>query len=1106
VQKIAGSAHITRWRIALQPVAIDDPLGHIAGEAILRAGNPLGLRGKVEGAWKLPDERTYQFVTEVRGDLDQLGTDIVLQQPAPLTFRGNLLKLTDDASVAGVLRMTDFDGSPWLAADVLPKLSGSVAVIASAASIGLGGTLVSPSIEGGQLRVRGGGAYHDGKLQVKTLRAWLPRSKLAVTTRGSVDFTGESLQLALEGDWTALRWPLGGDAAVESRHGSYTLRGALPFAFTVKADVSGPSIPAADFDAAGTVDNERVVLGRLAGTVMKGKLQGSGQLAWVGDRPWQFRVVGQGLDVSSIRPQVPGRINVAGTIDGTGFETTSPWTARITSLSGTLFNRSLSGHGEIAYRDEVFNLKQVRISNGASHVDINGRYGKTMDLRWDANLQSLAIVAPGLSGQLLSSGTATGTAEKPQVAGEAHIRNLRYGDITLEQADATVDLDVSDRRASHVELRATNALAGGVRFEELTLRLAGLTSEHSLDLEIVSPGSPDRRLAPFRGKATLTGSYAAARHAWSGTLSETRMTFEDGEARLLQPAAIEFGPELVRVAPLCIAAAESRLCIEGERHAQPESWRFIYSAQDWPLRRILNTLLGWREFDGSLQASGWAERNPGQDWTGGTTMILDHPVLDVPRNKFRTERIELGGGRVDLYAEPTSIRASLDLDVVDGTRVTGEVHADRRAGEDLLSSPLQGNLHGESAALKLLPVLVPEIDRSSGKLDGDVLVSGTLGEPLLTGSFRIRDGRFDFYRTNFTLAKVDLDGNFVGDELTFVGRGQTPKGPLEIDGRFNWPEGVMTGAMHMKGENLLVADTPEYKVTASPNLTLRAGSEGYDVEGEILVPTAKISPKDLSTSVSTSLDEKVVDIEVEAESPASPQRIRSRVRVKLGDNVRVESFGLKARLDGEVVVMTQPGDVARGLGAINVVEGQYKAFGQDVKITKGKLSYNNTPLGEPVLELTAERTIVDQDITVAVNVRGSLARPFITLSSTPAMSSNEALSYLLTGRSLDSLQSNEATNVNKAAEDLALSGGGLLLGGIGSKLGLDEVSLARTDTSDTSLTLGKFLSPKLFVSYGVSIAEAINTIKLRYTLNSRWSLKAEGGLEQSADIEYKIER
>ena len=178
---------------------------------------------------------------------------------------------------------------------------------------------------------------------------------------------------------------------------------------------------------------------------------------------------------------------------------------------------------------------------------------------------------------------------------------------------------------------------------------------------------------------------------------------------------------------------------------------------------------------------------------------------------------------------------------------------------------MHGTLRGESAALSFLPLLVPEIDRSTGKLDGDLTLSGTLGAPQFIGTFRVRDGRFDFYRTNFSLTKVELGGNFIGDELTFVGRGETSKGPVELDGRFNWPDGVMTGAMHLKGENLLVADTPEYKVIASPNLTLRAGSEGYDVEGEILVPTAKISPKDLSTSVSTSPDERVVNIEVEDE-------------------------------------------------------------------------------------------------------------------------------------------------------------------------------------------------------------------------------------------------
>jgi translocation and assembly module TamB len=224
----------------------------------------------------------------------------------------------------------------------------------------------------------------------------------------------------------------------------------------------------------------------------------------------------------------------------------------------------------------------------------------------------------------------------------------------------------------------------------------------------------------------------------------------------------------------------------------------------------------------------------------------------------------------------------------------------------------------------------------------------------------------------------------------------------------------------------------------------------------------------------------------------------TRVKVTLGDSVRINAYGLKARLGGAVTVSTRPDDVARGNGVIKVLEGEYRAFGQDVRITRGTLTYNDTPLTEPLLDIVAERKIKDTDITVAVNVRGTIANPY--------MSSNEALSYLLTGRSIDSLQSGEAANINQAAENLALGGGGLLLGSLGKQLGLDEVSVERTGDDDTSVVLGKALSTKLYVSYGISIAEAINTIKLRYTINNRWAVKAEAGLEQSADIEFRIER
>ena len=98
------------------------------------------------------------------------------------------------------------------------------------------------------------------------------------------------------------------------------------------------------------------------------------------------------------------------------------------------------------------------------------------------------------------------------------------------------------------------------------------------------------------------------------------------------------------------------------------------------MKRLLTSLLGWREFDGLLQASGWIGKEPGQDWLGATTVLLDKASFDIPRNKFRTERVRLGGGQLDLFAEQDSIRASLDLSIGENARIQGEARAERIAG------------------------------------------------------------------------------------------------------------------------------------------------------------------------------------------------------------------------------------------------------------------------------------------------------------------------------------------------------------------------------------------------------------------------------------------
>ncbi|MGB5104700.1 MAG: translocation/assembly module TamB domain-containing protein [Steroidobacteraceae bacterium] len=1106
VASLRGDLRMTRWRVDMDTVALEDPAGSLAGELALRATTPLGLRVAASGHWRLPDERDYRFEAQARGNLDRLAAELAITEPARLSFSGTALTLTGAAHLVGTVRAADFDGSPWIPAGRLPRLTGSVALDAGLAAIGIDGTFTSPAFGDEPLRIQGAARRSGRQFDIDSLRAWLPRSEMAVSLAGAVRVEGEAPVLDLQGEWTALRWPIAAEPVVESSLGVFELTGPLPYAFEVKALARGPQLPESDFTARGSFDRTQLLLDRIDAFVLRGRLAGSGRLSWTDGQAWRAAFDGTALDVAALRPDLSGRINVTGTIAGRGFAADAPWTARVDSLSGTLLGRTLTGKGEVSHRDGTYALEQVRVANGPSHVDIDGLWGPTVDLQWNADIRSLAVVSPGMAGEFVSSGVARGPQDRLHVVADARVRDLRYGAWTVESSDATVDVDFSDRQDSRIDLRATEIGTGGLPVETVRVRANGRVAEHDITIEISVPPHEQRRFPGFEAALSAGGGANLRGRSWSGSLASATMLFPDGSAQLIQPVAIDLGPALVKSAPLCLETGEARLCAEGEWHDAPRSWRVIYSAQDWPLKRLLTSLLGRREFDGKLQASGWAQQEPGKDWIGGTTLLLDSPTVDIPRNKFRTQRFDLGRGQLDLFAQVDAIRVTTELQMAESTRVSGHATIVRKRGQAMADHPMSGQLVAESAVLSALPLIVPEIDRSEGRLDAAVNIGGRVGAPQFDGEFHLKDGRFDLYRTNLVLLDVTLDGKFVGDELDFGGRAGTNKGPVTLQGRFRWPEGVMTGNMQLKGEDLLVADTPEYRVLASPDVTVQADASGFDVTGEVLIPMARIAPKDLSTSVSTSPDERVVGIDTEDTGPSTLERVRSRVRMALGDNVRVDSQGLKALLGGEVTVTTRPGDVARGNGAIRVVEGEYKAFGQFVKITRGVLRYDDTPLTEPTVDLVAEREIKNEDITVSVNVRGRLDAPFITLTSDPAMSNNEALSYLITGRSLNTLQSGEAASVDRAAEDLALSGGGLLLGSIGTRLGLDEVSVERTGEDDTSVVLGKALSPRLFVSYGISIAEAINTIKLRYTLNKRWSIKAEGGLEQSADFEYRIER
>ncbi|HRF45840.1 MAG TPA: translocation/assembly module TamB domain-containing protein, partial [Candidatus Competibacteraceae bacterium] len=169
----------------------------------------------------------------------------------------------------------------------------------------------------------------------------------------------------------------------------------------------------------------------------------------------------------------------------------------------------------------------------------------------------------------------------------------------------------------------------------------------------------------------------------------------------------------------------------------------------------------------------------------------------------------------------------------------------------------------------------------------------------------------------------------------------------------------------------------------------------------------------------------------------------------------------------------------------------------------------SSPLDNPGLDLRVARQTqsASDPITAGAQIRGTLKKPQMTLFSEPKMPDADVLSYLVLGRSPQSGGS-ESALLFKAASAMGL-GSGALTKSLGDAFGLDSLQLGSGsgDRKDTSLMLGKYLSPDLYVGYGVGLLNAVNTFNVKYRISKRLMFESNSSaVGAGADLIYTIER
>jgi translocation and assembly module TamB len=390
-------------------------------------------------------------------------------------------------------------------------------------------------------------------------------------------------------------------------------------------------------------------------------------------------------------------------------------------------------------------------------------------------------------------------------------------------------------------------------------------------------------------------------------------------------------------------------------------------------------------------------------------------------------------------------------------------------------------------------------------------IGGTSAAPEFTGSVDATKLQADLGALGVKLREGSVRGEARrGGGFKLDGGVVSGKGRLEFGGTMDEHGEV---DVKVSGKDFLAADIPAANVIVTPELTLTGNRKSYLLRGDVNIPHAVINLQKLPQDQAPGVSPDVVVIrngkEVVDESRAEALPLTANVNVNLGDDIKVTGYGLEATVSGQLAVHESPDAPTTGSGQVGLA-GRYKAYGQDLTIQDGRLLFAGTPLDNPRLAITAMRQI-DDDQSTGVRIAGTAKRPIITVVSEPNVGEADALSYLVTGRSLSEVGSASGSSqdaLNSARQSLQGAGAGLVAQRIGKRLGLDEAGVEENEMiGGSALTIGEYLSPRLYLSYGVGLFEPGEVIALRYKLNKAVGVRIQRGTEETrAGIEYRIER
>lgn len=903
--------------------------------------------------------------------------------------------------------------------------------------------------------------------------------------------------------WRQVRWP---DPALPLRSaaGELTLDG-LPGAYRFRLDaaLAHGRGPGGRIAAHGRGDLAGLAIEDLRAAVMDGTIAGSADVAWHPGLRMELDLQAAGVDPGTWFPRWPGRLD--GRLAARGALTPGGPALDIAGLTvtGRLRDRDVALRGGGSYRPGRLEVAHLDLTAGRTTASLSGHLGDTLDLAWTLDSPDLADLHPDGAGRLEGSGRLEGAPRRPRVRATVAGKGLAFAGQEIGRLALAADVDSTGGKASRLRLAVDAARLAGRSVAQVRLTGSGRPQDHRLRAEAVSELG--------RAEAELTGSWHPGSARWDFRLARARLApaMLPETWTLAGPAQGSLAPGRFVLEEACLTASEPRLCAAVDRRGEGGSGRF--RAEALPLGYLLPLLPPGTGLEGELGGSGevaWSRDGPvtgRAELTTGAGRLLHLAEGDPPR-----EVIGFRPSRLTLSATPEAIEAETEFHL--GREDVLRARARTTQGPRPLAEwPLRGWIRGRITDLGFLPQFLPHIGKLEGSAEADLELDGTLGSPGWKGRLRVAAARVELPAPGITLRDLTLSAEpGSGGTLALSGRAGSGNGELRLEGTARLGAGERWLQGRLWGKDFLTHDTLQARVWISPELALSLRGRDLEVTGEIRVPRAAITLKDFPGrgGVAVSRDQVIVTAGEDEGAGAAPWRLTSRIRLVLGDRVTFKGFGLTSRIAGDLTLTDEPGRPTTASGELRTEEGEYRAYGQRLTIETGKLLFGGGPITDPGLDVRAVRR-PRPEVLVGVRAYGPLRNPRFELFSEPAMGETEQLAWLVLGRPLEEASGGEQAALSRAAVVLGMHGGGKLAEAVGEDLGLDEVTLETRpgETGDqAALVLGKYLSPRLYVSYGIGLFESVSALRMQYTLTRHWELVTESSATQTGgDLFYTIE-